>query len=213
MRILYGSQNFGYDTPDSDKDYMEIVFPTLEDIVRGRTSNRETKQLDGSIVKVKDIRLLPKMLLKGNFNDLQILYSKEYEDCKGLEWFIENRERIVRYSPSRLVWTNAGYIKQCIKYGTYHLGKLVGKDYARAICFTHLIERALTTDKLVFCDESLRDVRSNKHRYNDAYIENKLIELERLASTMIETDITLEQEMYNEIQKLIVERLKHDIRV
>ena len=135
MKLLYGSQNFGYDTPESDKDWLEFVYPTWEDIVSNNMKNKERKNEDGSVTKVKDIRLIIKMVEKSNFNDLQVLYSQEMYGCEDLKWFIDNRDALVKHNLHQLFYTNKGYILSCLKSGTQ-------KDLVRALAFTNMIVKA-----------------------------------------------------------------------
>lgn len=60
MKLLYGSQNFGYNLVNSDKDWLEFVYPTWEQIIKGDLISKERQNEDGSITKVKDIRLIAK---------------------------------------------------------------------------------------------------------------------------------------------------------
>ena len=116
MKVLYGSQNFGFNTPSSDRDFMEIVFPTWDDVLKNRMISTTTKNDDGSLTKVVDIRVFLKNLIKGGFSDIQTLYAVEYiDDCdKSLEdfkWFIDNRDRIIRVSPWDMYITNLGCMR------------------------------------------------------------------------------------------------------
>ena len=62
--MLYGSQNFGYDTELSDKDYLQFILPTWDNIVNNKLISYETKSnIDNGIIKVKDIRLIINVIL------------------------------------------------------------------------------------------------------------------------------------------------------
>lgn len=155
MKLLYGSQNFGYDIDNSDKDWLEIVYPSWQDILNNKLINKEIKNEDGSVTKVKDIRCLIKMIEKCNFNDLQVLYSQEMYECEDLKWFIEHREEIVKHNLRQLYFTNRGYVVSCLMSGN-------SKDMIRAYCFMQLIERAFSGEVMNLCDKSLRDLRNQK---------------------------------------------------
>lgn len=64
--ILYGSQNYGLDGPNSDKDYYEIVMPSFYDLYY---------QKEASGKKSWDIRKFTKLILDGNFNAIELLFS------------------------------------------------------------------------------------------------------------------------------------------
>lgn len=74
--FLYGSQNYGLDTPESDVDTKLIVLPTLEDLVfhRSPTSNTIVLPNDEQI-DVKDIRLMFDNYRKQNINFLETLFT------------------------------------------------------------------------------------------------------------------------------------------
>lgn len=85
MKFLVGSQNFGLDTSDSDKDYLQVLFPEVRDLCRSIPRTREIKSVDGSITKNVDIRAIPTLFYKSNLDTLQLLYSKEVIDGGALE--------------------------------------------------------------------------------------------------------------------------------
>lgn len=64
--ILYGSQNYGLNGPNSDKDYHEIVMPSFYDLYY---------QKEASDKKSWDIRKFTKLILDGNFNAIELLFS------------------------------------------------------------------------------------------------------------------------------------------
>ena len=55
---LYGSQNYGLDTPDSDLDYKAIVIPSIDDVVLNRNPASTSYEFEGGLIDVKDIRLM-----------------------------------------------------------------------------------------------------------------------------------------------------------
>lgn len=64
--ILYGSQNYGLDGPNSDKDYHDIVMPSFYDLYyKGEASRGQSW----------DIRKFTKLILDGNFNAIELLFS------------------------------------------------------------------------------------------------------------------------------------------
>ena len=123
MKYLVGSQNFGFDTPESDFDYMEFVFPTAEKICDSNFLSKERKEEDGSITKVKDVRLLPILLYKSNLDIIQILFAKEKETNEIYEhmlhsFLMDNREALCKMNIFRLYKAVYHTSKQRIKDGT-----------------------------------------------------------------------------------------------
>lgn len=170
MKILYGSQNFGYETKTSDKDWLSFVYPTWEEITGNSMRSLEHQNEDGSVTKIKDIRLIIRMIEKSNFNDLQVLYSQEYYHCADLWWFIEHRDALVKHNLRQLYYSNMGYIKSCLKNGSQ-------KDLIRAVAFINVIERAYEQEEFELRDPSLSKMREAGPL--DCHLVEKMV-LERL---------------------------------
>lgn len=200
MRLLYGSQNFGYDTKDSDKDWLEFVYPTWDDIISNRMISKEYKTMDGTVTKVKDIRLIIKMIEKANFNDLQFLYAQEMSDCEDLRWFYDNKNLLVRANLRQLFYTNKGYILSCLKSGTR-------KDLIRAWCFMVLIARAFDFKWFRLKVEDLGEYRINEDIPVD--VERIYSELERYEAILdeFEKDEEILEKAKLEIERLLKENL------
>lgn len=76
---LYGSQNYGLDTEDSDVDSKIAVIPSGKDIILGYEKLSTTLRLeDGSVCEVKDIREMANQFYKGNINFTEMLYTPYY---------------------------------------------------------------------------------------------------------------------------------------
>lgn len=91
---LYGSQNYGLDTEDSDVDTKIAVIPSSKDIILGREKLSTTLRLeDGSVCEVKDIREMVSQFYKGNINFTEMLYTPYY---------IENNNIFYRYIFNKL---------------------------------------------------------------------------------------------------------------
>lgn len=69
-KILYGSQNYKLEGPNSDEDYRRIVMPSFRDLYyRGEATNK-----DGW-----DVRKFTSLVLGGNFNAIELLFSVKKE--------------------------------------------------------------------------------------------------------------------------------------
>ena len=94
--MLYGSQNYGLDTPDSDIDTKTLLIPSPRDVILGTKMVSTDLQIsDGGLSNVKDYRAMFQNYLKGNINFVETLFT-EYARVNlplGM-WFIElRRER------------------------------------------------------------------------------------------------------------------------
>lgn len=75
MKYLLGSHFWGMNTEESDKDYLEFVLPTKEDMFWGKFTSTQTKDKDGNDINIKDIRLLLKELKKGSLRMFEVMYA------------------------------------------------------------------------------------------------------------------------------------------
>jgi hypothetical protein len=121
MTGLFGSQNYGLDTPSSDVDTKSIIVPDLHDWLWSTEGycNHVLTMPDGSHAEMKPVVGMFKQFVKGNINFLEILYTPYIDIAPGWEWVYESltgaADNITRhnmYQQSR-VWL--GYINQMMK--------------------------------------------------------------------------------------------------
>ena len=74
-RVLYGSQNYGLDGPNSDRDYKVVLCPEFSELYEGRMC----KHNEGDHLTGIDVRRLHGLLMNGNPNAVELLYSVEAE--------------------------------------------------------------------------------------------------------------------------------------
>lgn len=75
--FLQGSQNYQMDTLSSDFDFKAFVLPSFDDLYNNARISI-TEPTDYGLVEIKDIRLLPELIMKGNVSIVEILYTKVY---------------------------------------------------------------------------------------------------------------------------------------
>lgn len=201
MKLLYGSQNFGYANDESDHDWLEFVYPTWKDVVNGGIISKEIKNDDGSFTKVKDIRLIPKMIKKANFNDLQFLFSVNKINCNDLNWFFENKDRLIRYDMWQLYKSNSGYINAQMNSNTL-------KGYIRAYAFTFYLIQVLNKREFVMCQPFFANLRQQINEQDKPGIRSQIINSLKYAESEFEkykgkVDFKLENEMYLVIESLL----------
>lgn len=115
---LYGSQNYGLATEDSDVDVKIIIVPRFRDLVLGK--NKISKTLNGENaedqIDLKDISLMVENWKKQNINYLEILFSPyqviNTEFASEFEKLINRREDIARYDNYRFLDALLGMAKQ-----------------------------------------------------------------------------------------------------
>lgn len=74
-KVLYGSQNYGLDGPNSDRDYKVVLCPEFSELYEGRMC----KKNQGEHLTGIDVRRLHGLLMNGNPNAVELLYSVEAE--------------------------------------------------------------------------------------------------------------------------------------
>lgn len=130
-KMLYGSQNYLLDTPESDKDYKVIEFPDAEDLFYVKTLNRQLSENES----VWDVRNFLKYLMKANPNALELLFSveQEYEDESFKELLDYIRPRIG--SIIRLHWKEFGSATLGIAWESLRRNQVNPKTTARLTYF------------------------------------------------------------------------------
>lgn len=126
--FLHGSQNYNLDTEESDIDTVSIYVPTVDFAIVNSPKNHQLIMEDGSNehCTIKDIRNYINELLKSNPNAIELLYTK-YSfyttplDYYNFKYFINNREKFLKYNPSSFFDAADGlaynYLKRCNEKG------------------------------------------------------------------------------------------------
>lgn len=109
---LQGSQNYGVHTDKSDVDSKMVVLPTLRSLIRDTklTVDMDVPCADGSIEKcsVKPYKDFEALFFKGNFNNLEILFTGHHiGGCYFTEVLRQRREELVK-----TIWP--GLVSACL---------------------------------------------------------------------------------------------------
>lgn len=111
--FLYGSQNYGLDSPESDVDTKCIIVPTFEEICFNKKPVSYTHvRANDEHIEFKDIRLMMKEFRKQNMNFVEILFTQYcvvnpfYEEY--WDYVTEHREEIAHYRTFLTVKSMAG---------------------------------------------------------------------------------------------------------
>lgn len=115
--MLYGSQNYGLDTPDSDIDTKTLLLPSPRDVILDNKMVSTDLQIsDGGLSNVKDYRAMFQNYLKGNINFVETLFTKWARvNINYLQWFEglrRERDLIANCQPRKLVHMAAGMANQ-----------------------------------------------------------------------------------------------------
>lgn len=186
MKFLRGSQNFGLSERGSDKDYIQFYYPSARGVLKKPLVTQRYKNVPVRLevlgeTKYEDIRNLPKLLFKGSFDSLQIMYAKEVEGGEELVKYLrENAEDIVRMNLYGLYKSAMNEAFSRKKEGT-------GKSVARAIFI-------LTTLK-AYAEQGFKDFQKLVEHGEEA-------KYRRIRQAMTEADMQLVEDLYKECEKL-----------
>lgn len=116
VTMLYGSQNYGLDSADSDVDTKTMLLPSFNMVLMDTARvSTEVRMTDGSLDNCKDLREMFGNYMKGNINFVETLYtpyyvtncySQEFEDLRA------HRNLIANAKPRRLMHMAGGMAKQ-----------------------------------------------------------------------------------------------------
>ena len=132
--FLYGSQNYGCATEESDIDTKAIYIPNFEELCFKDPVSKELHLDNGEHCEIKDIREMVKNFQKQNINFLEILFT---EKCwvnarfRNLwnEYFYEHREKIAHYNPRKMLDSICGQAIHTLKQiPFFNNGNLYAKD-------------------------------------------------------------------------------------
>lgn len=120
--FLYGSQNYGFASWESDVDSKLIVVPSFEDMCLKSEWLSKELHLEDEHIEVKDIRELRNMFLKQNINFIEILYTDyfilnpKYEEL-WKTYFVDNREAISHCDRYKALKSISGQLIHTLKQG------------------------------------------------------------------------------------------------
>lgn len=116
VTMLYGSQNYGLDSADSDVDTKTMLLPSFNMVLMDTARvSTEVQMRDGSLDNCKDLREMFGNYLKGNINFVETLYTPYYvADCYSREFedLRAHRNAIANAKPRRLMHMAGGMAKQ-----------------------------------------------------------------------------------------------------
>lgn len=201
MEILYGSQNFGYSNSKSDRDWVRLEYPTWDDILNNKIISKTLHTKEGQI-KVWDMRSLYKRLTSGFIADLQILYSKQYVLCGDLNWFISNRDKIVRCNMLKSLVSVEGNIRY---YLNTDKRQVTPKDVVRSEAFYRCLVRLLEDKTFELEDPTLLEYRNwlesqdkntviseaNRVKHDVLYLRPKYIAFDEKGDIKVQEQIKL----------------------
>lgn len=116
VTMLYGSQNYGLATEESDVDTKTMMMPTLGTaLTQKKQLSAEVTFDDGSLDQTKDVREMFYNYLKGNINFIETLYTPHFYVTQYQDLYAELRKYrtdIARSQPRALLRMAGGMAQQ-----------------------------------------------------------------------------------------------------
>jgi predicted nucleotidyltransferase len=158
--FLYGSQNYGVATENSDIDTKLIYVPTLEQLLNNSDKTKTYELENGEHCELMSISHLVKNFRKQNINFLEILYTPyhllyaNYADIYK-DYFVAQRELISHYDIKQAVRSISGQAIHTLTQNPLD-GKKVGNGYRLFNFLTQYIKG----DNYIYCltpNKTIRD--------------------------------------------------------
>lgn len=167
-QVLYGSNNYGLNGPDSDKDYKVLLCPSFSDLYNAhKTDHGDLAGYDHDHYSPMDVRQFNSLLLKGNPNVVELLFSTEWEYYdEGFKQYVENARMLFEMGYLAFEWKNfyaatTGLVINSLKrYGNDN-----PKSVSRA-CYYFNMLWCLAQDDFRMTEETWRNNTFCMHAYN-----------------------------------------------
>lgn len=167
--VLVGSQNYGLDGPESDKDYKVLLCPDSEDFYfyKKVEKNDVPKGLDKNFYSPMDVRTFDRNLRAGNPNCLEMLWSKEYEDLYlDLETYMDEARDMFEQGYLVMVFSQFFSAVKGVVFNSLSRYGVNRKSASRAFFWKNFVERVAFNNFVVrkefwFC-EAAREFRFNE---------------------------------------------------
>jgi hypothetical protein len=177
-KVLYGSQNYGLDGEDSDRDYKLVLCPGFDELYEGKMC----KKNEGEHVVGIDLRRLHGLLVDGNPNAVELLYSVDVELIDG-DWvgkYFDCWRRVYENGYLAAVWRTFYAALTGIALNGIDRNGVTPKTVARAFYFLgmakHLAWNGFVMNEGVYRDEGLEFHRlARKIRFEPPGNEGVLI--------------------------------------
>lgn len=180
--FLYGSQNYGTNTEESDVDTKAIVIPNFRDLCLTPAVSKEIHLENGEHCEIKDIREIVKNFRKQNVNFIEILYTYDcWINPRYAElwehYFAANKEIISHYDVNKCVQSICGQAIHTLKQN-----KTDGKKYSNGLRLMYFLKCYIEREKYANCIYPPRHIREECIAYKNREISvdeektNELIE-------------------------------------
>ena len=153
--VLVGSQNYGLDGPQSDKDYKVLLCPDAEDFYfyKKVEKNDVPEWLSHENYSPMDVRTFDRNLRAGNPNCLEMVWSKEYEYLYfDLKTYLDEARDMFKSGYLVMVFPQFFSAVKGVVFNSLSRYGVNRKSASRVLFWKHFVERVALHD-FVVCDE------------------------------------------------------------
>jgi len=219
--VLVGSQNYGLDGPDSDKDYKVLLCPDSKDFYfyKKVEKNDVPEGLSYENYSPMDVRTFDRNIRAGNPNCLEMLWSKEYEDLYfDLETYMNEARDMFENGYLVMVFPQFFSAVKGVVFNSLSRYGVNRKSASRGLFWESFVERVVLNNFVVrkefWSCEAARELRFNEavdiptledFQYNFRAAENPMIEE---AEKTLQKLTPFEYQMFQERASLLQHRMK-----
>ena len=216
--FLYGSQNYGTATENSDVDTKAIVIPTFDELVFERPLSKTLHLSNGEVCEVKDIREMVNNFRKQNINFIELLYTEykwinpKYIDIWN-KYFVEQREKISHYDRNKCVHSISHQALHTIKQNRND-GKKISNGFRLKeflSLYTCGFEYADCLVPIGKFKEKIMNLKTGKLVYTEEEIDNLINYFEEMLKKDFPTREKLQQEVDKNFYEAIIKIIKENI--
>lgn len=200
--FLYGSQNYGLDTENSDVDTKALYVPTLSQLCKLNAGSADLRTVGNGTLLFRDVREHFVLMHKQSFNDLEWLFTDYYYVNDVYEDLVdelrERREELARMNPVKCANAMRG---MAYKHFRNYTLRSKGKGLVYALKFARAYHNYVVKDmSFAEClrpsDEEMfmevRKLRDMEH-LEEAFVDVR----DTFDTLMYEADAALEMKHYS----------------
>jgi predicted nucleotidyltransferase len=178
--FLYGSQNYGLDTEESDIDSILLYCPSFREIVLNCPISSEIHLENGEHIVIKDIREYTKQVKKQNISILEILFTEYFilnpKYVKVWNHYTWRKEEYARLNPQKMAISLVKQVKNTLKKD-----EISGKQLARCWFYFDFLAQYMLGMSYAQCLDCgnlqyLKDLKTGKmvEKAKPAYLKEKI---------------------------------------
>ena len=215
--FLYGSQNYGLATENSDVDTKVIIIPTLEDLCAKKAGFVKEYKYNDEKVIVMDLIHLVENFKKQNINYVEILFTDYSWINPKNEWIwkslISMKGHIASYDENKAVQSMGHQALHTLKQDSGN-----PKKYAMARYLTYFLSNYIAVPRQGYeaalkqpphVIEELLALKTGKQDYTGHDVLALRKELEKIIAITFFDDVEYKAKIDKELTKIIIAAVRH----